>query len=193
MRSLSGFCEGISVATIDAVLDFWFAEGMPERWFVKDPAFDAEVRAALESGYRDAREGRLDDWMSSARGCLALCILLDQAPRNLFRADPRAFASDPQARRIVRHALGQGFEKNLSQTERLFLYLPLEHSEDLQDQEDCLALTKALDENPSWYDYAVSHRDIIARFGRFPHRNEVLGRQTTPEEAAFLREPNSSF
>ncbi|TQV83523.1 DUF924 domain-containing protein [Denitrobaculum tricleocarpae] len=181
------------MTTIDAVLDFWFAEGMAERWFVKDPAFDAEVRAALEPGYQEAREGRLDDWMSSARGCLALCILLDQAPRNLFRADPRAFASDPQARSIVRHALGQGFQESLSQIERLFLYLPLEHSEDLKDQEDCLALTMALDENPSWYDYAVAHRDIIARFGRFPHRNEVLGREATPEEAAFLREPNSSF
>lgn len=179
--------------TIDAVLGFWFAEGMPERWFVKDQAFDNEVRQALGAGYEDASAGHLDDWMSSARGCLALCILLDQAPRNLFRDDPRAFASDAQARNVLRHALDQGLQSELSQIERLFLYLPFEHSEDLQDQEECLRLTKALDQDPSWYDYAVMHRDIIARFGRFPHRNAVLGRETTAEEAAFLNEPNSSF
>lgn len=179
--------------TIDAVLEFWFGEGMRNRWFVKDPAFDSEVRSALGAGYEEAYDGRLDGWMSSAHGCLALCILLDQAPRNLFRDDPRAFASDWQACAILRHALNQGFHEHLSQTERLFLYLPFEHSEDLKDQEDCLALTKALDEDPSWYDYAVLHRDIIARFGRFPHRNAVLGRETTEKEAAFLSEPNSSF
>lgn len=179
--------------TIDAVLDFWFGDGMPDRWFVKDPAFDAEVRSALEAGYEEARDGLLEDWKSSARGCLALCILLDQAPRNLFRDDARAYAGDAQARSVVRHALSHGFQDDLSQPERLFLYLPLEHSEDLQDQKDCAALTKGLDENPSWYDYALQHQDIIARFGRFPHRNKVLGRETTAEEAAFLSKPNSSF
>ncbi len=178
---------------IDEVLGFWFADGMRERWFVKDPAFDEEVRAALLPGFEQARDGQLDHWLSSARGCLALCILLDQVPRNLFRDDPRAFATDPQARHVVRQALRQGLQTELTQTEQVFLYLPLEHSEDLQDQQDCVSLTKALDEDPSWYDYAVMHRDIVARFGRFPHRNIALGRETTAEEAAFLTEPNSSF
>ena len=184
---------GGCVTTIDDVLDFWFGEGMSDRWFVKDPAFDAEVRDALLPGYQQACEGHLDDWMSTARGCLALCILLDQVPRNLFRDDPKAFATDERGREVVRHALRQGLQNKLTQTERVFLYLPLEHSEDLQDQEDCVLLTKTLDENPSWYDYAVMHRDIVARFGRFPHRNRTLGRETTAEEAAFLTEPNSSF
>ncbi|WP_282607623.1 DUF924 family protein [Pelagibius sp. Alg239-R121] len=181
------------MVTVDDVLDFWFGEGMSDRWFVKDPAFDDAVRRTLLSGYELANDGRLDDWMSSARGCLALCILLDQAPRNLFRDDPRAFATDARARDVVRHALSLGLQHDLSQTERLFLYLPLEHSEDLQDQEECLVLTKALDEDPTWYDYALMHRDIIARFGRFPHRNLILGRDATAEEAAFLTEPHSSF
>lgn len=185
--------KGRGVTTIDSVLGFWFGEGMQERWFVKDPAFDTEVRGALGAGHVEASRGQLEDWMSSARGCLALCILLDQAPRNLFRDDPRAFASDAQARKVTRHALAEGFHEDLTQQERLFLYLPLEHSENLRDQEDCLRLTQALDEQPSWYDYARMHRDIIARFGRFPHRNEVLGREATAEEAAFLKEPNSSF
>ncbi len=181
------------MTAIDEVLGFWFAEGMTERWFVKDPAFDEEVRSALFSAFERAREGQLEDWQTSARGCLALCILLDQVPRNLFREDPRAFATDRQARAVVRQALSQNFQKELTQTEQLFLYLPLEHSEDLQDQEDCVALTKTLDEDAGWHEYAVMHRDIVARFGRFPHRNKALGRETTAEEATFLTEPNSSF
>lgn len=181
------------MVAIDDVLGFWFADSMRERWFVKDPAFDAEVRTVLSSAYEQARDGQLDNWQASARGCLALCILLDQVPRNLFRNDPRAFATDSQARRVVREALRQNLQGELSQIEQLFLYLPLEHSEDLQDQEDCVSLTKKLDEDPSWYDYAVMHRDIVARFGRFPHRNSALGRETSPEEATFLTEPNSSF
>ena len=181
------------MTAIDDVLGYWFAEGMRDRWFVKDPAFDQEVRDVLFSAFEQAREGHLDHWQASARGCLALCILLDQVPRNLFRDAPEAFATDPQARSAVRNALRQGFQSELTQTERLFLYLPLEHSENLQDQEDCVSLTKALDEDPSWYDYAVMHRDIVARFGRFPHRNSALGRETSSEEADFLTKPNSSF
>lgn len=181
------------MTAIDEVLGFWFAEGMSDRWFAKDPAFDEEVRTTLFSSFEQARDGALDDWLSSARGCLALCILLDQVPRNLYRDDPRAFATDAQARSVVRHAIGEGFQTELTQTEQVFLYLPLEHSENLEDQQDCVLLTESLDENPSWYDYAVMHRDIVARFGRFPHRNSALGRETTEEEAAFLTEPNSSF
>lgn len=175
------------------VLDFWFAPERKSRWFVKDPAFDAEVRTVLQPLHDLACSGALDHWQGDGPGCLALVLLLDQVPRNLFRDDARAFASDAQARAVTKLALDRGFDLDLGQVERLFLYLPLEHSEDLTDQEHCVALTETLDEDPAWCDYAKMHRDIIARFGRFPHRNQALGRDTTSEESAFLTEPNSSF
>ena len=177
----------------DEVLDYWFAPGMAERWYVKDPAFDAEVRARLLPLYERAVGGELVAWPASARGCLALVILLDQVPRNVFRDDPRGFASDAQALAVTKQALDRGFDRQLTQVERVFLYLPLEHCESLADQELCVTLIGALDENPEWRDHAVRHRDIVARFGRFPHRNAALGRETTLEEAAFLELPDSSF
>ncbi len=179
--------------TIDEVLDFWFAPGQERRWFTRDPDFDAAVRDRLLPVALIAREGRLDDWRARARGCLALVILLDQVPRNVFRDSPEAFASDAAARAVTRHALDEGLDRELSQVERLFLYLPLEHSEDLADQELSCRLIGALDEDPGWLDYALKHREIIARFGRFPHRNAILGRCSTAEEEAFLRQPGSSF
>ncbi|HIC81397.1 MAG TPA: DUF924 domain-containing protein [Kiloniellaceae bacterium] len=177
----------------DQVLDFWFAEGRDKQWFDGGPAFDAAVKAALGPAFEAARSGTLETWRDTARGCLALCILFDQYPRNVFRGTPEAFAWDGAALEVTRHALAQGFDAALTQTERLFLYLPLEHSESLTDQKDCLRLVAALDENPEWLDYAAAHHDIIDRFGRFPHRNDVLGRPTTDEEHAFLKEPGSSF
>ncbi|MCY1012744.1 DUF924 domain-containing protein [Nannocystis pusilla] len=124
---------------------------------------------------------------------MALVILLDQFPRNMFRGTPEAFASDAKAREVANAALDAGHEHALTQEERLFLYLPLEHSEELADQERCVELMRALDETPMWLDYAVRHRDVIARFGRFPHRNAVLGRESTAEECEFLMQPGSSF
>lgn len=176
-----------------AVLAFWFAEGREAQWFGGGEAFDALVREALLPAHEEAVSGALDHWRETAKGCLALCILVDQVPRNLFRGTPRAFASDPQALAVTRHALERGFDGELSQVERLFLYLPLEHSEALDDQETCVRLTAGLTENAEWQSYAEAHRDVIARFGRFPHRNAVLGRASTPEEEAFLKEPGSSF
>jgi uncharacterized protein (DUF924 family) len=114
-------------------------------------------------------------------------------PRNLFRGDARAFAADAKALAVTKRALEAGLDKKLRQVERMFLYLPLEHCEDLADQELCVTLIGGLDENPNWHDYAIRHRDVIARFGRFPHRNVALGRVDTPEEEAFLKEPGSSF
>lgn len=178
---------------IAEVLEFWFAPGMAEKWFVKDPAFDAEVRARLGAPREAAAAGELESWRDSADGCLALIVLLDQAPRNLFRGQARAFATDAAARQLTGHALAQGFDAALTQDQRGFLYMPLEHSETLDDQEASLRLTAALDEDPDWHQYAVRHRDIIARFGRFPHRNAVLGRESTPEEEAFLEQPGSAF
>jgi len=178
---------------IAAVLEFWFGPGMKERWFEKDPVFDAEVRARLGAPGERAAAGAFGAWRDRAEGCLALIVLLDQVPRNLFRGQARAFATDAAARALTGHALAQGFEAALTQDQRGFLYMPLEHSESLEDQDQCLRRTARLDENPTWHLWAVPHRDIIARFGRFPHRNAALGRESTPEERAFLEQPNSSF
>ena len=181
------------MTTIGSVLDFWFADGMRARWFKKDADFDERVRKQLLPAHEAAVSGQFDAWKESARGCVALCILLDQVPRNVFRDSPRAFASDARALAVTHHALTKGFERDLNQFERLFLYLPLEHSETLADQDLCCRLTAELDADPGWLDFARRHREIVARFGRFPHRNAALARGSTAEEEEFLREPNSGF
>jgi uncharacterized protein (DUF924 family) len=181
-------------AAVGRVLDFWFAPGAEANWFEASDDFDRAVRAALADDYQRAAAGAYDGWRKSAQGSLALVLLLDQVPRNLFRGDPRAFATDARARAVTRHALAQGFDRRLAaQAQRMFLYLPLEHSEALEDQEDCCRLMAVLDENAEWLDWALKHRDAIARFGRFPHRNAVLGRESSAPEKAFLTEPDSSF
>ncbi len=178
---------------IEEILEFWFAPEVRPKWFVKDADFDAEVARRLGPPLARARAGACGHWPATARGALALVLLFDQAPRNLHRGTPQAFACDARARAITRQAVAAGHDRTLTQAERLFLYLPLEHSESLADQEVCVALIAALDEEPGWLVYAERHREIVERFGRFPHRNAVLGRATTAAEAAFLREPNSSF
>lgn len=183
----------MSEAEIEAVLGFWFGEGRDAQWFERDEAFDRAVGEALGALHEKAASGGLDHWAAEPRGALALVILLDQVPRNLFRGTPRAFATDPQALAVCKAALAAGHDARLADDrERIFLYLPLEHSEALADQERCVALCAPLSE-PDWLTYAERHRDIVARFGRFPHRNAVLGRETTEAEAAFLQEPGSSF
>ena len=174
------------------IIDFWFAECSKARWFESTPEFDLEIEARFRGLYEDATAGELERWRDSADGCLALCLLLDQFPRNLFRGDARAFATDAMALDVASHALARGFDQALSPERRLFLYLPFEHSEDLAHQNRCVALIKDLDD-PRLLDYAVRHQQIVERFGRFPHRNRILGRATTPEEAAFLEQPDSSF
>ena len=183
----------VSATTISEVMSFCFTKRQVKDWFVKDVAFDDEIRAHLGALHARAVAGALEAWRESAEGCVALCILLDQVPRNLYRGEARAFANDDKALAVTRHALGQGFDRSLPQVQRLFLYLPLEHSETLADQELCVRLVGELDEDPRWVDYSIRHRDIIARFGRFPHRNACLGRASTPEETAFLAQPGSSF
>lgn len=172
------------VASAAEVVTFWQAAG-PDRWFTKDDVFDKEIRERFFDTYEAAAAGKLSDWEQSAQGALALLILLDQFPRNMFRADARAFATDPLARAITAGAIVRGFDSQLPKELRGFFYLPFEHSEDLADQERCIALNKAIGdaENLKW---AEIHADIIRRFGRFPHRNAALGRTTTPEEQAFL-------
>lgn len=179
-------------ATPDDVLKFWFTDSSPKQWFMRSDAFDAAIRDTLGPLHERAAAGELDDWATTPRGALALMILLDQAPRNLHRGSARAFASDPAALRHARAAIEAGFDAGLTDDERVFFYLPFEHSEDLADQERCIELCSAL-ATKQYVDYAVRHRDIIARFGRFPHRNAVLGRASTPEELEFLKQPGSSF
>lgn len=181
------------------VLDFWFAErdgdGQPayrKAWFERDAAFDAEIARRFAPAVERALAGELDGWATSADGALALVILLDQFPRNLFRGTARAFAGDARALRLAKQAIAQGFDRQLPRYGRMFLYLPFEHSENLEDQERSVALFATLDD-ANVAKFAAAHRDIVARFGRFPHRNAALGRQSTPEETEFLKQPGSSF
>jgi len=179
---------------IERVLDFWFSPGDDNRWFKRDEALDEAVREALAEDYERVAAGAYDSWIESARGCLALVLLLDQVPRNLFRESPKAFATDARARALTRHAIEQGFDRQIaSQSQRRFLYLPLEHSERLADQENCCRLMATLDENAEWAEWSIKHREVIARFGRFPHRNAVLDRDSSEAEQEFLVQPNSSF
>jgi uncharacterized protein (DUF924 family) len=173
-----------------SVLDFWF-RGNEERkeWFQKDPAFDDEIRARFLPLYEAAARGALAAWKHSPRECLALIILLDQFPRNMFRDSARAFAADPLALDAARHAVASGYDRSLSEIERTFVYLPFEHSENLADQETALRLFAG----HANYEWARKHWEIVRRFGRFPHRNAVLGRQNTPAEIEFLKQPGSGF
>lgn len=181
-----------------AIYDFWFVESGPGRWFEKDPAFDAAIRNRFAPAIAAAREGRIEDWAEAGKSCLSLILLIDQFSRNVFRLSPLAWSADHRARGYTNLALARGFDAGMTTHERKFLYMPLMHSEDIADQERCVELFAGLrDEDPEGearsYESAVRHHEIIERFGRFPHRNAVLGRQSTPEEIAFLEEPNSSF
>ncbi|MFN3655807.1 MAG: DUF924 family protein [Pseudolabrys sp.] len=166
------------------VVTFWREAG-PARWFSKDTAFDEEIRTRFLATYEAAADGRLRDWEANAEGALALLILLDQFPRNMFRGQARAFDADSLARAIAAGALVRGFDAQVAPNMRSFFYLPFEHSEDMADQERCIALYKASGDADG-LKWAELHADIIRRFGRFPHRNAALGRPTTAEEQAFL-------
>ena len=178
---------------IDEVLDLWFGEFGPEEWFHGGDAVDARIRECFLDLHEALRsEGVPERWRASARGLLAAVIALDQFPRHLYRGDPRAFASDAAALGLAKEALARGFDRKMSSEERKFLYLPFEHSEDPAEQARSVALFSALGDENS-LDYALRHKVVIDRFGRFPHRNEALGRPSTPEEIEFLKEPDSSF
>ncbi len=192
------------------ILRYWFGDkaafhdgpGRFPLWFGKSPETDREIRKRFGKDLERAGREELEDWKKEPESCLALIVLLDQFPRNIFRGSPKAFAFDEKVRQICRDGLERGFDSELPIFGRLFFYLPLEHSESLDDQERSVALFGALlndaptEKTNSFrlvYEYALRHREIIARFGRFPHRNEVLGRPSTPGELEFLKEPGSSF
>lgn len=186
-----------------AILNFWFGDphspdyGQPRsQWFEKDPAFDQQIRDQFETDYWQAMAGHLNHWVSSAAGCLALVLLQDQFPRNLFRNTPQAFASDAHALEVAETAIAQGFDRQLLPVQRWFIYLPFEHSEDLATQERSLQLWEELRDHPasaSCIEYAQRHYEVIRQFDRFPHRNEILGRDSTPAELEFLLQPGSRF
>ncbi|HEV2094071.1 MAG TPA: DUF924 family protein [Rubrobacter sp.] len=185
------------------VLAFWFGrEGEPgygefrSEWFQKDEAFDREVTNRFGDLYEQAAAGRLDGWREEAESCLAFVILLDQFPRNMFRGDARTHATDGEALDAAKYATERGLDRELPTFQRMFLYMPFMHAENVEDQRRSVELFEGLAAEPGGPDvveYAVGHREIVERFGRFPHRNAILGRETTPEEAEFLTQPGSSF
>jgi uncharacterized protein (DUF924 family) len=185
------------------VLDFWLgAADSPERgrarsaWFRKSLAFDELIRDRFLRAWEAAVGGKLDHWNATPLAALALVVVLDQFPRNMFRGTARAFASDALALTAAKAALENGFDGPLRILERQFFYLPFEHAEDIAEQRrslDLFARLQADSEGESWMDYPRRHHDIVARFGRFPHRNALLGRISTPQEVAFLAQPGSSF
>jgi uncharacterized protein (DUF924 family) len=179
--------EGIAV-----VLTFWFSEESMRHWFAPTPQFDQEIRERFADLFARATSGELSAWEQTPDGCLALCILLDQMPRNMARGTRRAFASDHRAREVAERAVDRGFDRGLPPERRQFLYLPFSHSERLADQERALALFVAagLDDALA---YVRGHLAIIRRFGRFPHRNAILGRSSRPEEQAFLAQNPESY
>ena len=195
----------------ETVLDYWFGADRadvlrnPARarlWWRKDPITDADIRARFEPLVVQALAGERDGWARTPVGLLALVILADQFTRNIYRGTPQAFAGDPRALGWCRQALAEGIDRSLHPLERLFLYLPLEHSEVLADQEACIVLMEALvaaadpaarAQLADALDYARRHGEVIRRFGRFPHRNAILGRESTAAEIAFLKTPGSAF
>ena len=174
----------MSAVTAAEIVSFWRQAG-PDKWFEKDEAFDRTVRSKYLAVHEAAARGELADWEDSAEGALALIILLDQFPRNMFRGSPHAFATDPLARAVADRAIARGFDRAGDETLRLFFYMPFMHSETLADQERCMRLFAALGHEGQTR-YAADHRDIIAKFGRFPHRNRMIGRATTAAEQEFL-------
>lgn len=194
------------MATQSEVIEFWFGnpgsddasyKNRRKLWFSKNPAIDQTIRNRFLSLYQRAAAGELDDWQQTPQGCLALLVLLDQFSRNLFRGSAQAFAADAKALAIAKEAIASAHDQQLEPIQRIFFYLPLEHSENSDDQRQSVSLFKKLMQiDPQLtdvYDYALRHQAVIDRFGRFPHRNQSLGRASTPEELEFLQQPGSSF
>lgn len=192
--------------TMDDVLEYWLgpeeerdtpAEAVRQRWWTKDPKFDRALKSRFGGTLEQAGAGALGDWLATPRGRLALVIVLDQFSRNVYRGSAAMYANDERAVALALGGLDQGVDRGLRVSERQFLYMPLMHAENLELQERSVALFRHLAEEAegqrSSYDFAVKHRDIIVRFGRFPHRNGILSRTSTAEELEFLTQPGSGF
>lgn len=167
------------------ILDFWYAAEMRTKWFASTPPLDASIKAQYEPTWEAAMRGELNDWRNSAEGCLALVIILDQLPLNMFRGTAKSFSSEAKSREIAQHAIDQGYDQQIDLTRLAFLYMPFMHSESLADQDFSVALFEAagLENNVR---FAKHHREIVRRFGRFPHRNAILERASTPQELDYL-------
>ncbi|MFP4313567.1 MAG: DUF924 family protein [Alphaproteobacteria bacterium] len=171
-----------------SIISFWFEETKPQQWFQINPEFDQIIRDRFFNTYELAASGACEDWKKDAEGCLALCILLDQFPRNLFRGEKQAFETDKQALLIAKHAIHRGFDQILIPMKRRFLYMPFMHSENLNDQKRSVELFETMQvEDPMGYEHALRHYREIERFGRFPYRNKALERSNTPEEDEYLK------
>ncbi|MFM2317711.1 MAG: hypothetical protein RLZZ215_332 [Pseudomonadota bacterium] len=170
---------------IKDILDFWYTPPMSEHWFNSTAAIDSTIRDRFETTWQQAKTGGLDTWQQTAEGCLALCIVLDQFPLNMYRGEARSFSTEQQAVAVAKRAIAQGFDRQLPTEQVSFLYMPLMHSEHLEDQDASVRLFTAagLVENAR---FAEHHRSIVQRFGRFPHRNAALGRESTPAELEYL-------
>jgi uncharacterized protein (DUF924 family) len=180
--------------TKQEVLRFWFEETAPAQWFQKNDVFDAEVRERFLVTYDMAAKDLCAEWSRDAQGVLALCIVLDQFPRNMFRGTPKAYATDEKALLISKAAINKGFDQLMTPVKRRFVYLPFEHSENLNDQKRSVQLFESMkDSDPLGYEYALKHYEVIEKFGRFPHRNAVLGRESTDEELQYLTLPGAGF
>jgi len=173
--------------TPESILSFWFEETNPRLWFQSGGTFDKIICERFGAMHKDACEGGFDTWSAHPRHALALIILLDQFSRNIYRDDPRAFAQDEKATILAKQAIGRRFDMLTSPDQCAFFYMPLMHAEDLTDQEECVRLFKANLPGTMNIPFAEEHRDIIRRFGRFPHRNKVLRRKSTPEEIDCLK------
>ena len=205
--------QATSPATPDAVLAFWLgtarssnaqAIAVKQQWITKSDAFDARIKAQFEPTVQAAMAGQLDSWADEAWSCLALLVVLDQFTRNIYRGTPQSFAGDAKALATAQRAIAQGLDQQLPAVTRIFFYLPLEHAEDLALQAQSVnAFAQLVQHNPSpadvhdvlvgTLDYAHRHRAVIQQFGRFPHRNTILGRSSTPQELAYLAQPGAGF
>ncbi|MEZ5779345.1 MAG: DUF924 family protein [Paracoccaceae bacterium] len=176
--------------TVESVLEFWLSEIGPDGWYKADDVVDDAIRARFLSDWQAAHDGKREGWRADARGALAYLILTDQFPRNMFRGDPRSFETDARARAATEEAIAHGWDMAIAEPERQFFYMPLMHSERMADQDRCVALIESSmpETGPAHLTHARAHREVILRFGRFPFRNDALGRETTAEEAGFLAE-----
>ena len=180
------------ILTKEDVITFWFEEISPEQWFKKDKEFDAMLLERAGTAVRKALNGQLDKWSKSSTGSVSLVILLDQFTRNIFRDTPKAFSGDEMALVLSQKSINSEWFANLSIVYKQFLLMPMMHSEDISMQEKSLPLFKQ-HTNKRTYEFAIKHRDIIAKFGRFPHRNQIINRPNTEEELIFLNQSGSSF
>lgn len=178
--------------TPQTVLDFWFGELTPKQWFVKDEALDRQITDRFRDLHLALSREVPDEWRATPEARLARIIVLDQFPRNIYRGSPLAFATDGLALKAAKAAIAIGADMAVAEDWRIFFYMPFEHAETMADQDRAVALCEALG-NENYLDYARRHREVIERFGRFPHRNAILGRASTPDEEAYLAEPGAGF